>query len=83
MDSDSSHYYQYPFYLLPDVASATQTSKVSNYVFMPYAQALTNAGVHTDTITWTDLLTTSDNAYVKTDISNITTFEKKSGDQSG
>lgn len=83
MDSDSSYYYQYPFYLLPDVASATQTSKVSNYVFMPYAQALTNAGVHTDTITWTDLLTTSDNAYVKTDISNITTFEKESGDQSG
>lgn len=83
MDSDSSHYYQYPFYLLPDVASATQTSKVSNYVFMPYAQALTNAGVYTDTITWTDLLTTSDNAYVKTDISNITTFEKESGDQSG
>lgn len=83
MDSDSSHYYQYPFYLLPDVASAIQTSKVSNYVFMPYAQALTNAGVHTDTITWTDLLTTSDNAYVKTDISNITTFEKESGDQSG
>lgn len=83
MDSDSSHYYQYPFYLLPDVASATQTSKVSNYVFMPYAQALANAGVHTDTITWTDLLTTSDNAYVKTDISNITTFEKESGDQSG
>ncbi len=83
MDSDSSHYYQYPFYLLPDVASATQTSKVSNYVFMPYAQALTNEGAHPDTITWTDLLTTSDNAYVKTDISNITTFEKESGDQSG
>ena len=83
MDSDSSHYYQYPFYLLPDVASATQTSKVTNYVFMPYAQALTNAGAHPDTITWTDLLTTSDNAYVKTDISNITTFEKESGDQTG
>ena len=83
MDSDSSHYYQYPFYLLPDVASATQTSKVTNHVFMPYAQALTNAGAHPDTITWTDLLTTSDNAYVKTDISNITTFEKESGDQTG
>ncbi len=83
MDSDSTHYYQYPFYLLPDVASATQTSKVSNYVFMPYAQAVTNAGEHPDTITWTDLLTTSDNAYVKTDISNITTFEIESGDQSG
>lgn len=83
MDSDSSHYYQYPFYLLPDMASATQTSKVTNYVFMPYAQALTNAGAHPDTITWTDLLTTSDNAYVKTDISNITTFEKESGDQTG
>ena len=83
MDSDHSHYYQYPFYLLPDVASATQTSKVENYVFMPYAQAISNSGAHPDTITWTDLLTTSDSAYVKTDIANIKTFEKESGDQTG
>ena len=83
MDSDHSHYYQYPFYLLPNVASATQTSKVEKYVFMPYAQAISNTGTHPDTITWTDLLTTSDNAYIKTDITNIKTFEKESGDQTG
>ncbi|WP_296117458.1 Gldg family protein [uncultured Eubacterium sp.] len=83
MDSDHSHYYQYPFYLLPNVASATQTSKVEKYVFMPYAQAISNSGAHPDTITWTDLLTTSDNAYIKTDITNIKTFEKESGDQTG
>lgn len=83
MDSDQSHYYQYPFYLLPDVASTDQTSKVDNYVFMAYAQAISNTGEHPDTITWTDLLTTSENAYVKTDIANIKTFEKESGDQTG
>ena len=83
MDSDSTHYYQYPFYLLPDVASADQTSKVEKYVFMPYAQALSNTGAHSDTITWTDLLTTSDSAYIKTDIANMKTFEKESGDQTG
>ncbi|WP_294783259.1 Gldg family protein [uncultured Eubacterium sp.] len=83
MDSDSTHYYQYPFYLLPNVASATQTSKVEKYVFMPYAQPISNSGAHPDTITWTDLLTTSDSAYVKTDIANIKTFEKEDGDQTG
>ena len=83
MDSDHSHYYQYPFYLLPDVASATQTSKVEKYVFMPYAQAISNSGAHPDTITWTDLLTTSENAYIKSDIANIRSFEKESGDQTG
>ena len=53
MDSDNTHYYQYPFYLLPDVKSATQTSKVDKYVFLPYAQALSNTGEHPDTLEWT------------------------------
>lgn len=83
MENDTSHYYQYPFYLLPDVNSATQTSKVDGYVFMAYAQALTNTGEHSDTMTWTDLLTTSNQAYVKTDVANLTSFEQTSDDESG
>ena len=83
MDSDNTHYYQYPFYLLPDVKSATQTSKVDKYVFLPYAQALSNTGEHPDTLEWTDLLTSSDSAYIKTDMANIRSVEKEATDQSG
>ena len=83
MDSDNTHYYQYPFYLLPDVKSATQTSKVDKYVFLPYAQALSNTGEHPDTLEWTDLLTSSDSAYIKTDVANIRSVEKEATDQSG
>ena len=50
MDSDNTHYYQYPFYLLPE---------------------------------WTDLLTSSDSAYIKTDVANIRSVEKEATDQSG
>lgn len=83
MDSDQSHYYQYPFYLLPTVASSDWTGKVDGYVFMPYAQSVSNLEKKTDTLEWTDLLTTSENAYLKADIQNMTSYAKETGDLSG
>lgn len=83
MESDTSHYYQYPYYLLPTVESADQTSSVDNYVFAPFMQALTNLETDTENLTWTDLLTTSSTAYVKSDLSNLTTYEWEDGDAAG
>ncbi len=83
MEEDNYHCYQYPFYLLPDVESGDMTSKVDGYVFAPYAQAVTNLGQNTDNLTWTDLLTTSESAYIKDDVANMTSFAKEDGDQSG
>ncbi len=83
MEEDTSHYYQYPLYLLPDVASSGVTSNVNGYIFVPYAQALTNLEKDTENLTWTSLLTTSSSAYIKEDIANIKSYEKEESDQSG
>ena len=82
MEEDAAHCYQYPFYLLPDVGSSELTEKVDGYVFVPYAQALNNTQKKSKTLTWTDLLTTSDKAYLKEDIANITSYEREKGDKS-
>lgn len=83
MEGDNYHCYQYPFYLLPDVESSDMTSKVDGYIFAPYAQAVTNLEQNTDNLTWTNLLTTSESAYIKEDVANMTSFAKEDGDQSG
>ena len=83
MEGDNNHCYQYPFYLLPDVESSDMTSKVDGYIFAPYAQAITNLKQNTDNLTWTNLLTTSESAYIKEDVANITSFAKEDGDRSG
>lgn len=83
MEQDSNHYYQYPFYLLPNVESSDLTSSVDQYVFIPYAQTVSNTKENTDNLTWTELLTTSEKAYIKTDVQNMTSYQKESGDASG
>jgi ABC-2 type transport system permease protein len=83
MEGDNSYCYQYPFYLLPDVQSSDLTSNVDGYIFAPYAQMLTNLDSENEELEWTDLLLTSSSAYLKTDISNMTTYSKEDGDVSG
>ncbi len=65
LDSDSSRYYQYPFYLLPNVKTDDITSKIDNgYIMSPFSTAIT-----TDTdnknVTFTPLLETSEGAYLR------------------
>ncbi|MCC8152637.1 MAG: Gldg family protein [Lachnospiraceae bacterium] len=83
MESDSQYCYQYPFYLLPDVQSADATANVDGYVMIVDAQALTNLEEDSETLTFTSLLETSENAYVKTDIETMTTYSKEDGDEEG
>ena len=99
VEGDTNHYYQQPYYLLPDIASDTLTSSASSgYVFAPSAQGMTypqdtastestESVASTETtssgITYTPLLTTSDSAYSKVDVANMTTFDKEDGDISG
>lgn len=83
MDGDPYHCYQYPFYLLPDVDTADQTANVDGYVMLVYSQAFSFAAEDSDTLTWTSLLETSGSAYLKTELENMTTYEKESGDEEG
>ena len=82
-ESETSMYYQNPFYLLPDVAGSVFTSGTSGaYNFAPYAEGLT-VPEDTDEMTYTALLTTSDSAVLKADVQNATSYAYEDGDTKG
>ena len=82
-ESETSMYYQNPFYLLPDVAGSVFTSGTSGaYIFAPYAEGLT-VPEDTDEMTYTALLTTSDSAVLKADVQNATSYAYEDGDTKG
>ncbi|MCC8081142.1 MAG: GldG family protein, partial [Lachnospiraceae bacterium] len=83
MESDRSAYYQYPFYLLPNVVSADQTENVDGYVMIVDAQAVSNIDEESETLTFTSLLESSSSAYLKTNLDTMTTYEKEDGDEEG
>lgn len=96
VEGDKDHYYQQPYYLLPDIASSNLTTSASGgYVFAPSAMGMTYPKNEESTesvdsteditgkITYTPLLTTSDDSYVKQDVANLTTLDKEDGDING
>ena len=82
-EGDAGHFYQNPFYLLPNVETSSYTASVgSNYVFAPYVQGV-RYPENSDDTTYTPLLTTSEQAVAKTDAANATTYEYEEGDEKG
>lgn len=86
LEGDANHCYGASNYLLPEEKTHTITTPLissKRYVLMPQAQGIEKIDGYRDTITITDLLTTSDSAYSKVDISNASTYEKEDGDVEG
>ncbi len=84
IEGDTQHYSQNPMYLIPDVESDEITSDVyGEYVFAPFAQGLKYEEKEDGEISYTKLLTTSDQAFLKTDYLNMQTFDKEKGDVDG
>ena len=81
-EGSSSNYTQYPDVLLPEITSTSYTSDLNNYVMMIDSVAITDTEENED-LEWQDLLTTSDSAYIKTDLANLTTYDKEDGDEEG
>lgn len=86
IEGDAQHYaMQMPYYLLPDVGSAEAVSDFSSqgyFILAPYAQGIRQLDNVRDTLTIESLLTTSDDAYSKTDL-NTETLEKTDEDIDG
>lgn len=82
-ENDSNHYYNNPFYLFPDVAYDTITEEIygKKLIFAPYAQAMLTT--ESEDVSYTELLTTTENAYNKADLTNMQDFTKEEGDISG
>jgi ABC-2 type transport system permease protein len=75
-----------PYYLLPEIESHTITSPLIDdgyYVLLPLAQGLVSTGDVSDSISTTQLLTTSDSAFSKISGYSLTTYDKEDGDIAG
>lgn len=87
LEGDSRHYImQVPYYLVPTINSTEITSEMvsdNRYVLMPVAQSVKILDEYRDSLTIEPILTTSEKAYIKADVENMTTFEKEDGDQEG
>lgn len=85
LEADGQHYISgNPTYLVPNIGSSDalgDLSKANSYVLMPVAQAVEKLEDKRDTVTIESLLTTSDSAYVKTNVNG--TLKKEDGDAEG
>lgn len=83
VDTDRAHYaFRTPYILLPDIASSEITDPLIEgryYAIMPIAQGLKVK----DTENVTELLTTSGEAFSKTDGYALSSYEKEEGDIDG
>ena len=85
-EGDSQHYgMQMPYYLVPTVNStdaSSETASAGSYVLVPYAQGIQKTDDVRDTVTIDSILTTSDQAYSKTNMQS-SQIEKEDGDVDG
>lgn len=85
-EGDSQHYgMQMPYYLVPTVNStdaSSETASAGSYVLAPYAQGIQKTDDVRDTVTIDSILTTSDQAYSKTNMQN-SQIEKEDDDVNG
>ena len=85
-EGDNQHYAMHmPYYLVPTINStdaSSETASAGYYVLAPYAQGIKQLDDVRDTVKIESILTTSDQAYSKTDL-NSNTIEKEDGDVEG
>ena len=85
-EGDNQHYaMQMPYYLVPTINSTDASSESASgkyYVLAPYAQGIQKTDDVRDTVTIDSILTTSDSAYSKTDMSS-SQMDKEDGDVDG
>lgn len=85
-EGDSQHYgMQMPYYLVPTVNSTDASSEAASagsYVLAPYAQGIQKTDDVRDTVTIDSILTTSDQAYSKTNMQS-SQIEKEDDDVNG
>lgn len=85
-ENDAAGYYQTPFYLLPNIETAGETSGITgahSYVMSPFAQGVTVPENSVEGMTYTKLLTTSGKAVLKSGEKQVATYEKEDGDLEG
>ena len=85
IEGDQNNCVQSPIYLLPQINSTEYTDTLTGqYVFMPYSVSVSEKEDNDDdSLTITNLLTTSSSAYGKSDIQNAENIDKEENDVDG
>lgn len=83
VETDRAYYYQNPYYLFPKIEESDVTAPLENgLVFAPFSRGLTYDEESEETY-FTPLLTTSDSAFSKNNVSDGNDYEKEEGDADG
>lgn len=84
VEQDRNYYYQNPYYLFPEIASAEVTAPLADsLVFAPFSKGLSYEDDTMGEVLYTPLLTTSGSAFSKTDITDNSDFSKGANDVDG
>lgn len=86
VETDKNHYVQMPYYLVPNIGSSEVTTGMtggSQYVLLSGCQGFTTSEDVRETLNVSQILTTSDGAYVKSNPKEMTTYEKEEDDVDG
>ncbi len=83
LEGNASYYYQSPLYLLPELGNKyMENIDGYYYIFAPYAQGM-QLDTEDTSISYTEILTTSDDAYVKTNLITATDYGMSDEDIAG
>lgn len=83
VEEDRNYYYQNPYYLFPKIEDAEVTAPLAEgLVFAPFSRGLSYEDT-SDEVHYTPLLTTSDSAFSKTDITDSSDYNKGEADVDG
>lgn len=85
IEASARNYMALPYYLLPNLESSTYTAGLYGkyYVFAPNARGLRVVDEGAEGMTYKTFMSTSDEAFSKTDIKNAKNYEKSEGDIDG
>ncbi len=86
IEGDSNYYVQVPYYVVPDINSTEVSEDLAGgnaYILLAAAQGLETSEELRDTVSVSSVLSTSSQAYSKTDVENMTTYQKEDGDIDG
>lgn len=85
VEQDRDNYYGTPYLLLPTQSSSTFTSGLYGkyYIFAPYAQGILIDKEEAEGFTYKTFLSSSEKAFAKADVSNLSDFDRSEEDQEG
>lgn len=86
VEGNSNRYYSHQLYLLPEIGSHAITDPIASenlYLMIPCAQPITEMDSVRSTLTFEDLLTTTEDSYTVTDYGKDTNLTKTSDSKKG